>query len=122
MNAIVRIALPWPDRALHPNARSHWRTVASAKKKARADAYILAIDAGARSARVDKESRLALQLDFRPPNRCRRDLDGCVSSMKAALDGIADALGIDDARFFEQSAEMLEPVKGGCVIVTILRV
>lgn len=38
-------------------------------------------------------------LTFYPPDKRRRDLDGCISACKAYLDGLADALGVDDSRF-----------------------
>ena len=40
-----------------------------------------------------------VSLTFFPPNRARRDLDGCIASCKAYLDGLSDALGVDDNRF-----------------------
>lgn len=119
MITILRIALPWPDRVLHPNSRAHWRALATAKKKARADAYLLAIDAGCRRMQLPGSGPLRLWLDFSPPDRRRRDLDGCVSSMKATIDGIADALGIDDSRFSWHSAAMREPAPQGLVVVTV---
>jgi crossover junction endodeoxyribonuclease RusA len=41
-----------------------------------------------------------------------------IASHKAAQDGIADALGIDDSKF-ECSYRLGEPVKGGAVRVEI---
>jgi crossover junction endodeoxyribonuclease RusA len=43
--------------------------------------------------------RIALWIDFYPPDRLSRDDDNMVASFKAGRDGIALALGIDDKRF-----------------------
>jgi crossover junction endodeoxyribonuclease RusA len=53
---------------------------------------------------------LAVHLHFVPPDRRRRDLDNLIASMKAGLDGLADALGVDDSRW-KLSAEA--PAAGG---------
>lgn len=92
------LILPWPSRDLHPNARVHWRRKAMATKKARNEARLLAI--AARWPRlVLPDGRLHLWWDFVPPDRRKRDDDGLLASVKAARDGIADALCIDDGRF-----------------------
>ena len=114
----MKLSLPWPDRTLHPNARAHWRVVAKAKKAARAQAHTLALAAGAKTAALP-EGRLHLFLDFYPPDRRRRDDDGLLASMKAARDGIADALGIDDSRFVSHPMVREEVRKGGEVVITI---
>lgn len=45
--------------------------------------------------RMDAQ-RLHLTLTFVPPNRRAHDLDNCLASLKAGLDGLADVLGVDD--------------------------
>jgi crossover junction endodeoxyribonuclease RusA len=42
---------------------------------------------------------LAVTLRFVPPDRRARDIDNLVASMKSGLDGLADALGVDDYRW-----------------------
>lgn len=92
------LVLPWPSRTLHPNARVHWAKKAEATREARAEAKVRTIEAGWRALQLP-EGRLHLWMDFYPPDRRRRDDDGLLASMKAARDGIAQALGIDDSRF-----------------------
>jgi crossover junction endodeoxyribonuclease RusA len=114
----VNIALPWPPRCLHPNDRSHWRAVRAAAKTARNDAFLLTRSAMKRGHPLFTEGKAYLRLTFCPPNKRKHDMDGCLSANKAALDGIADALGLDDSGFML----MLErgPVtKGGAVFVEI---
>lgn len=92
----LTIDLPWPHRVLHPNARPHWGTKSKYTKMARRDAAILARAAGAHSLKAD---RLNVSVTIMPPDARRRDVDGVLSSLKASLDGIADATGIDDHNF-----------------------
>lgn len=48
---------------------------------------------------VPNTHRIALWLDFYPPDRRARDDDNMIASFKAGRDGIALALGINDKRF-----------------------
>lgn len=91
------ILLPWPSRDVHPNSRPHFMAKARATKRMRRDAYYAAKAAGVR---VDApEGPIAVKVTFYPPNKRKRDEDGCTASCKAYLDGIAEALGVDDNRF-----------------------
>lgn len=61
-----------------------------------------------------------MHIQFRAPDRRRYDRDNLVARMKAAIDGIADALGVDDHLFASGSHEVgADPGSEGCVIVTI---
>lgn len=108
------IILPWPAKQLHPNARVHWAVRAKHARKAREDGYFAAKAAGVAA----RPSGVALGIVFYPPNARRRDLDGCLSALKSALDGIADALGVDDSRF-AINMQMGDPVEGGRVEVSL---
>lgn len=112
------LVLPWPSRDLHPNSRVHWRRRAAAAKAARAEAAILTKSAGWHLL-AWPDGRLHLWLDFIPPDRRHRDDDGLLASMKAARDGIADALGLDDRRFVSHPWVRDETAKGGQVRVRI---
>ena len=109
------VTLPWPNRILSPNARAHWSGIARAKRKARVDAYYLA-----KAERPAIASTAPLvSIDFLPPDNRRRDLDNLIASMKAALDGIAEAMGVDD-HTFRLAAKMGAPKPPhGAVIVTV---
>lgn len=115
------VSLPWPPRAASPNARAHWATVHRARSKYRADARILAIAAGAIdfSRTLPKGVALRVTLRVYPPDKRRRDWDNIIASLKSGLDGIADALGIDDS-LFRLAIDMLPlPVKGGRIDIVI---
>lgn len=89
------ILLPWPPRVVHPNHRGHWSPKARATKRMRQDAAWAAKSSGLTA----PDGPLHVALTFYPPDKRRRDLDGCISACKAYLDGLADALGVDDSRF-----------------------
>lgn len=89
------VLLPWPARVVHPNSRAHWRRRAGATTRMRRDAYVLTKAAKLRVG----DGAVQVTLTFYPPDKRRRDLDGCIASCKAYLDGLADALGVDDNRF-----------------------
>ena len=55
---------------------------------------------------------------FHPPDKRRRDKDNMIAAFKSGQDGIADAIQVDDGDWFV-SHVIREPVKGGCVEVTI---
>lgn len=111
----VVVELPWPDRLLHPNSRPHWAAKAKAVKAARTAAFYLV---RAVSRETVAWAGAALDITFRPPNKRRRDLDGLIASLKAAQDGISDAIGIDDHKFIP-TYRIGEPIKGGLVRVEI---
>ena len=109
------IKLHWPPVELSPNARVHHHVSAKAKKAYRESCYW-----AARSCRMPMpdDGEILLSLEFRPPDNRRRDLDNMLASIKAGLDGFADAHEVNDHRF----ALLLrrgEPVRGGAVLVTV---
>ena len=89
---MATLLLPWPDRALSPNARKGWRGKLSPKSAARGEAFLLAKSAGWRLEHGDYE----LELIFYPPDRRHRDLDNLFASLKPAIDGVCQAAGVDD--------------------------
>jgi len=69
--------------------------------------------------KADWEGDIHLFIDMYPPDRRRRDWDNCVSSLKAAMDGVADALGVNDRRFRVHPVLSQEVRPGGQVVVKI---
>lgn len=96
----LRVILPWPPSALSPNTRhAHWSGLAKAKRAYRAACHVEAMAAGWRKGVFAADDRLHVRLTFVPPDRRRRDLDNLIAAMKSGLDGLADALGVDDNRW-----------------------
>lgn len=111
---MLTVMLPWPPKALSPNERKHWRALAKAKAAYRAACATQAMAQGAK--RISAE-RLAVHLEFVPPDRRRRDMDNMIAAMKSGLDGLADVLGVDDNRW-RLSAEVADKI-GGYVRATV---
>lgn len=110
------IHLPWPRKALSPNARVHWRTKAPFVKAARAEAAWWAVIAFA--GQKPAWARVAVSVIFFPPDNRRRDLDNLIASLKPTMDGIAEAIGIDDAKFVP-TYSIGDPVPMGRVSVSL---
>lgn len=93
----MEIILSWPAKELSPNARIHWRKKAPLKKAQRLEAWAVTHQAMAKT--MKRPKGLNVSLIFFPPDRRKRDLDNCIASCKSMLDGIADALGVNDNQF-----------------------
>ena len=118
---MIVIELPWPSRDLHPNARVHWAKKAKATKRARSDAAYMALSRGVRTHDFFGVESLDVTLVFIPPDNRARDTDGMISSVKGYCDGIADVLGVDDAKWV-LGIRREKPRKPGFVRVEIRRV
>ena len=114
----VAIELPWPPSVLLPNSRTHWSKRAHAAKQCRLTAFAMTKLAGIRKGDFDLQQSLKVTCVFAPPDNRRRDLDGMLGSLKSSLDGISDAIGIDDSRF-EISIRREAPVPGGAVRIEL---
>lgn len=119
----MKIVLPWPDKRLSPNARLHWKPKSEVVKRARWDAAYAALEAAGGSLREFRrtwadEGRIPVKFRFYAPDRRPRDDDNVIAMLKAARDGIADALGVNDRRF-QSTYEFADPEKPGRVEVTV---
>ena len=109
--------LPWPERALWANARPHWRAKAKAVASARTAAWASALAVGLRPGCM---VRPLLRFQFHPPTKRLPDLSNMPHTAKAAIDGIADALAMDDRAFLcVWPLTFAAPIKGGRVVVTV---
>ena len=116
------IILPWPDRILSPNSRTHWAQTAKASKKARNEAYWATMEYGyGKLTFAGYDGKLHLWIDFYAKTRNYPDADNCLSSMKGSIDGIADALGVNDRRFVFHPLVKEETIKGGRVTVRLTK-
>ncbi|RTM07428.1 MAG: hypothetical protein EKK31_11745 [Hyphomicrobiales bacterium] len=115
---MIAITLPWPPRSLHPNCRDHWARKAKDTKQARMLAGWCAKEAGLRQGDPDIPENLKVTAIFYPPNRHKHDLDGCLASSKAYLDGIADVIGVDDSKW-QIAIRREAPTKGGAVRIEL---
>ena len=108
----MKVTLTLPPRDLSPNRRVHWGARSRAVKAHRGEAFLMTRQA---MSGVDKGghwwakagSDILIMPTFFYRVKRRRDRDNAQASLKAALDGIAEALGVDDSRFIMAPATLL---------------
>lgn len=119
----IVLDLPWPPRDLSPNARKHWRVKAKVVANFRECCRLTTMTQMPGGLRVLPDGRYRLHLDFLASPKCRSDRDNLVAAMKSGIDGMADALGIDDRQFVELAARLTrlppDDREGEAVRVTI---
>ena len=105
------IDLPYPPASLNPNRANgrHWAVTRPIKDKYKADCKAIA---------SQFEPMREFGMLFHPPNARRRDIDNAIASMKAGIDGISEAWGIDDSEFLITFPRKFgEKVTGGKVVI-----
>lgn len=110
----MRIVLPWPRKGLSPNDRVHHMILHRAKKAYRRDCGMAA---RAQGVKPTEAQEVLVHMEFHRPHNRAYDEDNLVASMKAGLDGLADALGVDDSKF--RVTQAIAAALGGQVVVTI---
>lgn len=113
MSQPVEIKLPWPAPALRSNAShgKHWGAKHRATSSARTSAFVVAKSKG-----VGCWPEADILIEYWPPSR-RGDPQNVPSSLKAYIDGIADAMNCDDKRFRVDYPTMFAGTKPGGEVV-----
>lgn len=110
------VTLPWPPKELSPNFRTRsTRWIARKKKQYREAVAQAAWDRGVQPGNALRLDRLI----FHPPNARGHDDDNLNNRFKAGRDGLAQAMGVDDAEFNDAAKIIGEPVKGGAVVAVL---
>lgn len=114
----VRIELSWPAKELSPNARVHHMALHRFKKAAKTEAQLATKIA--RPFDWGHDGPLAIHITAHPPKAWRTgDDDNLTARMKAALDGIAEALGVNDRQFSNPTIEWADRTERGKIIVSV---
>lgn len=116
----MKITLPWPDMSLMPNRKNgrHWGGTQAAKVRARQDGYYAA--KSAHRGDIVLGETIPLRITFAAPDRRHRDLDNLLACMKHTLDGVAQALGVDDKQFRPITVDAThDTLKAGYVTVEV---
>lgn len=111
----MRMFLPHPPKELRPNFKCHWAVKARAGKAHKYECYLLA---RVRKKDLPKTEDIHLDITFHPRTRHKIDRDNALSSMKWALDGLAEAWDVNDHRFIPV-VHLGNPIKGGKVMVEV---
>ena len=121
MQKHFQIELPWPHKDLSPNARICYMALARLRKEAKNTAFMFARKAmhASKVGHVRPAGKINVQLVPVPPTRASQDEDNLLAKMKAALDGIALAMKVDDKKFHFLEQVWLPAKKPGRVIVRV---
>lgn len=103
------VKLPWPPKELSPNSTLHWAKKSKKKKEYRTACWALTLEA--KLVAPPGEGKIPIEITFYPPDKRHRDADNMVAAIKSGLDGVADALKVNDKRFLP-SFIFSEEVKG----------
>jgi len=116
----IIVQLPWPPAILFPNARraSHWRKSRGIAKAYRQECWALARVA---IGRIRFSTPPGVSVAFFPPDARRRDDDGMIGAFKNGRDGVADAIGLDDATW-RPSYSFHDPLRPDGRVVVVLTV
>ena len=93
------VKLPFPDATMFPNRKNgrFWAATNKIKELQRNEAYWLTKKAGVFD--VPMDGNIPLSLLFLTPDKRHRDTDNMLAAAKHILDGMAEALGVNDKRF-----------------------
>lgn len=122
---MITVTIPFPDARLNPNRSKgmHWAATSALRKSARTDAWMLTRAAASKTPWYGTERRKAeavpLTITFIQPDRRQRDRDNLLAACKPALDGVADALEINDSQFDPVTIRREYGAKPGSVRVEI---
>ena len=113
------VVLPFPDKILWPNGRTkahQWK--AARTKEHKRWAYIASLEADIGEQYLSPvEIRLTVYPKARGP---LPDQDNCIAAAKAYLDGIADAIGVNDRDFTAPIVSYGDRAKYGKFVVEVV--
>ena len=95
----MRVELDFPPACLFPNRAkgTHWTVTHKAKSLYRDNSAWLT--KGQLKNWTPTQQQIKLTVTFITPDKRHRDADNCLAAAKAGLDGMADALGVNDKQF-----------------------
>lgn len=108
------VTLTWPTSGLFPNKNVNRWVKAQEKKAARSGSFYLTKHQI--KLYTWQGGRLPLSIVFHPPHS-GYDLDNCLAALKSGLDGMADAIKMNDKFFRPITIDFGDVVPGGEVVV-----
>lgn len=114
MSGVTRIDLPWPPASLSGHNKGHYHAKSAIVRKHREWARRATMEA---KPAVPADGDISIKITFHPPDR-RGDRVNFPNRAKPLIDGVADALNVNDSRFLP-SYEFGVVVPKGKVIVEI---
>ena len=113
----MKVKLPFPPKELSPNARHDRRAIAGTRRAYRDQCFWLTKQAckAWEPLFVDVE----LSVTFIQPDNRHRDADNILTASKAAIDGFAEALGMNDRQFKPLRVDWKRGDKPGALILEL---
>lgn len=117
----LRIELGWPARELSPNASVHYMKRSRFKKAAKIEAGWATKFAIQNNRDWEPEAEtVKVHIIAHPkPSGPRPDADNLIASVKGHLDGIADALGVNDRTFEAPTVTWADKCQNGKLVVEL---
>jgi len=118
---VLIVKLPFPDAVLFPNRKNgkHWTATTVAKEAQKAAGFYMTMKALTSSGPQEWPEHIPLSLMYVTPDKRNRDADNMLAASKALLDGMADALGVNDRRFKPVLIDWVHGDKEGALIVAV---
>lgn len=113
----MKVSLPFPPKELSPNARHDRRAIAGLRAKYRE--YCFYLTKAAAKAWTPLGGEVALHVTFIQPDNRHRDADNMLASSKAAIDGFAQALGMNDRQFRPLRVDWQRGEKPGALVLEV---
>lgn len=115
----MRIELDFPPASLFPNRTkgTHWTVTHKAKTGYRDNSVWLT--KGQMNGWKHTDGNIAMTITFVMPDKRLRDTDNCLAAAKAGLDGMAEALGVNDRQFQPVTIYREYGMKPGKMIVEL---
>ena len=117
--SVIRVELDFPPAELFPNRAkgTHWGKLYKLRSDYRDSSTWLAKHQLKNW--KHKGGNIKLTITFEMPDKRKRDADNCLAAAKGALDGLADALFVNDQLFQPILIFRVEGKKPGTLIVEI---
>ena len=113
------LKLPFPPSELMPNNKNgkHWASTHKVKKQYKEDCFYLTKIESKNF--INDGEPIRLTLIYMMPDKRHRDVDNCLAASKAGLDGVADALGVNDHQFQPITVYRFAGERPGSLIVQL---
>ena len=115
------VKLPFPAPELFPNRKNgkHWTATSAIKTAQNLEAWACTKDAMSAAGLQEWPEHIPLSLVFAMPDKRHRDMDNCLAASKAILDGMAEALAVNDKRFKPVLIDWVHGDKQGALIAAV---
>ena len=113
---LPRINIAWPVGPLWANRKAHWGANKTARDAQRSEAYFIAKAAGWTKPVFPVHEVHITVTSCSPTKVSRYDLDGVLSALKGAVDGLSACLDVDDS-LFSYTLRRGDKSKAGGVII-----